>query len=128
MTTKLSELAARKIAEATRDGDTELVRDNRVLSNWQSEAVVADDGILERVADGVAPIIATQYAPLLDVLRDAWNSRRKITAHHSNVETGNYLHCFICEGESPGGKPFVDDIKHTDDCWVSRAEKIAGEG
>lgn len=103
--TKLAEQAARTVVEHVR---------------------LASGAVVE--PQDIAKIIDAGLAPLMEALREAWVSRRKLCRHHTNVEEGNYLECLICQGESPGGKPLVDEIKHDERCWVSRARKIVGEG
>lgn len=74
-----------------------------------------------------AEIITAECEPVMDVLREALRRGRRLCEHHTNVETGNYLVCLICDGESPGGRTVFAEIVHTPDCWLSHAREIVGE-
>lgn len=117
---KLSEQAARKIAVEIASGEDLFSTTESLLNQTCADTEAG-------FAKGIESIVATEYAPVMECLRAVWLDRRKLCTHHTNIQTGNYLSCLVCKGESPGGKPLVDEIDHADLCWVSRAQKIDKE-
>ena len=63
----------------------------------------------------IAPIIAAQYAEVMDVLRDAL---REGFAYGRGV-----VECVECKSRARKEKQII----HVGACWVSRAQKIVGE-
>lgn len=91
---------ARAIAEAIRDDDSSLVKDIEFLSNWQEEAVSADETIVDRVIAGLVPIITTEFSALaetpraeafqwiVDVVPQWWKDAIKDSGATIDVSTG----------------------------------------
>lgn len=117
---KLAEQAARKIAMRIGEPDIRPTTDH--LMYYLPEASKIE---FARFIEVIGPLVAKEYAPVIDVLREAL--QHSYIVGIDNPEGGRILVCNSCFVETTFAynEPFnVKDMHHADDCWVSRAQKL----